>query len=100
MLTSVFEELGVPLQKKVGFQVSDEIGRSTLVGCGFTVTKGSSTGSAQGLQTPFGPVPRLTSISSTATFDTFVQDQNILKGEISKVKQALAKEKGSQREAS
>jgi len=44
MLTFVFEELGIPLQKRVGFQASDEIGRNTLVGCGFTVTKGSSAG--------------------------------------------------------
>jgi len=59
VLTSVFEELGIPLQKKVGFQVSDEIGSSTLVGCDFTVTKGNSAGSEQGPQTPFGLAPRL-----------------------------------------
>ena len=49
LLTSVFEKLGIPLQKRVGFQVSDEIDNSTLIGCGFTVTKGSSATSKQGL---------------------------------------------------
>ena len=48
LLTLVFEELDIPLQKKVSFQVSDEIGSSTLVGCNFMVTKGSSTGLEQG----------------------------------------------------
>ena len=42
LLTSVFEELVIPLQKSVGFQISDEIGSSTLIGCGFKVTKGSN----------------------------------------------------------
>jgi len=41
----MFEELRIHFQKRVGFQISDEIGSSTLVGCGFTVTKGSSAGS-------------------------------------------------------
>ena len=68
LLTSVFEELGIPLQNKVGFQVNDEIGSSTLVVCGFTVTKGTSAGSEQGPQTPFGPVLGSASISSMPTF--------------------------------
>ena len=42
LLKSVFEKLGIPLQKRIGFQVSDEIGNSTLIGCGFKVTKGCS----------------------------------------------------------
>ena len=81
------------MQKKVGFHVSDEIGSSTLVGYGFTVTKGSSAGSKQGPQTPFGLVRRSASTSSTHTINTLVQDQNLLKGEISKMKQALVEEK-------
>ena len=56
LLKSVFEKLEIPLQKRIGFQVSDEIGNSTLIGCGFKVTKGYSATSKQGLQTPFGPV--------------------------------------------
>jgi len=43
LLTSVFEKPWIPLQKRVGFQVSDEIGNSTLIRCGFMVTKGGST---------------------------------------------------------
>jgi len=42
LLESVFEKLGIPLQKGIGFQASDEIGNSTLIGCGFKVTKGCS----------------------------------------------------------
>jgi len=42
LLTSLFGELGIPLQKGAGFQVSDEIGNNTLIRCGFKVTKGSS----------------------------------------------------------
>jgi len=56
----------------VGFQGSDEIGSSTLVECGFKVTKGSYAGSEQGPQTPFGPVLRSASMSSTHTIDTLV----------------------------
>ena len=75
MLTSMFEEIRIPLQKRVGFQVSDEIRRNTLVRCGFTVIKGSSAGSEQGPQTPFGLVPRSASLSSVHAIDTSVQDQ-------------------------
>ena len=42
LLKLVFEKLGIPLQNRIGFQVSDEIGNSTLIGCGFKVTKGCS----------------------------------------------------------
>jgi len=42
LLTSVFEELRIPLQKRVGFQVSNEIGSSILIGCCFKMTKGSN----------------------------------------------------------
>jgi len=70
------------------------MGSSTLVECGFKVTKGRKhLGSKQGPQTPFGPVPKSTSISSTHTIDIWVQDQNLLKGEIFEVKQALTEEK-------
>ena len=46
---SVFEKLGLPLQKRVSFQVSDEIGNSTQIGYGFKVTKDGSATSEQGL---------------------------------------------------
>ena len=93
LLTLVFGELGIPLQKRVGFQVSDEIGSSALIGSGFKVTKGSNTVSEQGPLTPFGPVPGMASTSNAPTFDTLVQDQILLKGEVAKVKQAFTKEK-------
>ena len=35
LLTLVFEHFGAELQKKVGMQVIDEVGSSTLLGCGF-----------------------------------------------------------------
>ena len=43
LLTSVFEKLRIPLRKRVGLHVSDEIGNSILIGCGFKITEGSST---------------------------------------------------------
>lgn len=70
LLTSVLEELGIPLQKKVGFQVSDEITSSALIGRGFKVKKGASVGSEQGPQTLVGPVPSEASNSSSPTFNT------------------------------
>ena len=79
--------LGFLCRRMWVFQVSDEIGSSTLVGCGFTVTKDSSTGSEQVSQTPFGLVPRSVSLSNTHTIDTSVLDQILLKGEISVVRE-------------
>jgi len=35
LLTCVFEHFGVELQKRVKAQVIDEVGSSTLMGCGF-----------------------------------------------------------------
>jgi len=74
LLTSVFEKFGIPLQKRIGFQIDDKIGNSTLIGCGFKVAKGGSATSEQGLQTPLGPVPREASTSSALTIDTLLQD--------------------------
>ena len=73
--------------------MSDEIGNSTLIGCGFTVTKGGSATSEQELQTPLGPIPSEASTSSALTIDTLLQEQITLKGEITEVKQALTEEK-------
>ena len=74
LLTFALEHLGIPLQKKVGLQVSDEIGSNTLIGCGFRVTKGRNAASEQGPQTPFGPVPGAPSTSSGLTLHTLLQD--------------------------
>jgi len=91
LLTSVFEHFGIALQKKVGVQVTDEIGSSTLISCGFKIAKGEPVGSEQGSRTPFTHVPG--SSSSGTSLDTLLQDQNRLKDEISEVKVAPAKEK-------
>jgi len=40
LLTRIFEHFGVDLKKKVGVQMIDEIGSSTLMGCGFTLVEG------------------------------------------------------------
>ena len=45
LLTSIFEQSGITLQKRVSLQNTDEIWSSTLIGCGFPVTKGGNTGS-------------------------------------------------------
>ena len=39
LLTRVFEHFGVELRKKVAAQVIDEIGSSTIMGCGFVLIK-------------------------------------------------------------
>ena len=72
-------------------QVTDEIGSSTLISCGFKIAKGEATGSELGPRTPFTPV--LGSSSSGTSLDTLLQDQNRLKDEISEVKAAVAEEK-------
>jgi len=59
----------------------------------FKDTKGRSATLKQGLQTPFGHVPGVTSTFSAPTLDTLPHDQIHLKGEITEVKQALTEEK-------
>ena len=90
LLTSMFETLGIPLQKRMGFQVTDEIGSNTLLGCGFQITKGDGTVLEQGPKTPFGPslhpISSTAASSSTTTVDALVQDQLHLKEEIAEVK--------------
>ena len=39
LLTKVFEHFGVELRKRVDAQVIDEIGSSTIMGCGFVLIK-------------------------------------------------------------
>ena len=40
LLTWVFESFGVKLQNKMGVQAIDDIGSSTLMGCGYTLVEG------------------------------------------------------------
>jgi len=39
LLTRVFEHFGVELRKRVDAQVIDEVGSSTIMGCGFVLIK-------------------------------------------------------------
>jgi len=75
LLSSMFEELRISLQKRWVFKSVMKLEVHTLIGCGFKVTKGSSVVSKQGPQISFDPVPGSPSTSSTPTFDTWVQDQ-------------------------
>jgi len=54
----VFEHFGVELKKKVDAQVIDEIGSSTIIGCGFALIKAGDRSKDQGVQTPRVPIPR------------------------------------------
>lgn len=58
---------------------------------GFKLIKGAHTVSAQGLRTPFSPVPG--SSSSEPSVDALLLDQSRLKTELAEVKAALAEEK-------
>ena len=86
LLTSVFEKLGISLRKSIGLHVSDENGNSTLITCGFKITKSGSAPSDQGFQTPLGPVCSDAFTSRGPTIATLLQDPIILKGEIAEVK--------------
>lgn len=76
----------------MGSQVSDEIGNSTLINCGFTVNKGEKIVSEQGPQTIFGPIPDEASSSSALIVATLLQDQLHLQEEFAGVKQKLMEE--------
>jgi len=58
LFTRVFEHFGVELKKKVDAQVIDEIGSSTIMGCGFALIKAGDLSDNQGVQTPSVPIPR------------------------------------------
>ena len=60
LLTKVFVHFGVELRKKVDAQVIEEVGSSTIMGCGFTLIKAGDRSEDQGVQTPSVPVPHLT----------------------------------------
>ena len=57
LLTKVFEHFGVELRKRVDAQVSDEVGSSTIMGCGFALLKLGARRTDQGAQTPSVPAP-------------------------------------------
>jgi len=57
LLTRVFEHFGVKLRKRVDAQVIDEVGSSTIMGCGFALLKTGDRRTDQGAQTPRVPAP-------------------------------------------
>jgi len=91
LLTRVFEHFGVELQKRVEAQVIDEVGSSTLMGCGFELVQEEDPGDEQGLQTPAPPVP--SSSSSHPSVEVLQQEQQRLLLEITAVKGVLVEKK-------
>ena len=57
LLTLVFAHFGISLQKKVGVQMIDEIGSSTLMGYGFKLVRGGQAVLEHGPRTLFPYVP-------------------------------------------
>ena len=91
LLTWVFEHFGVELQKKVDAQVIDEVGSSTLMGCGFELLQEEDPSDEQGLQTPAPPI--LSSSSSQPSVVVLQQEQQRLEAELTAVKGVLVDEK-------
>ena len=85
LLTLVFEFFKIPLPQKVGAQVFDEIGSTTLMGCGFQVIKSDPSASEQGPRPPVSdPVP------SAQALTALLEGQSQLKAELAEVKAAVA----------
>jgi len=57
LLTRVFEHFGVELRKKVDAQVIDEIGSSTIMGCGYDLIKEGDRRQDQAAPSPAVPAP-------------------------------------------
>jgi len=91
LLTRVFDHFGVELQKRVEAQVIDEVGSSTLMGCGFDLVQEANPDSKQGMQTPAPPVPN--NSSSQPSIEVLQQEQQRLHAELTAVKGVLAEEK-------
>jgi len=91
LLTQVFEYFRVKLQKRIKVQVIDEIGSSTLMGCGFQLVQGTVHEAEQGAQTPAPPVSRGT--ANRPSMEGLQQEQQRLQSELAKVKGALTEEK-------
>ena len=87
LLNLVFEHFGVELQNKVGAQVIEEIGSSTLIGCGADLVQCAETGSKQGTQTP--PPPVSSTSAGLPTIAALYQEQQQIQGELSAVKEVL-----------
>jgi len=57
LLTRVFEHFGVELRKRVDAQAIDEIGSSTIMGCGYDLIQGGDRRQDQAAQSPAVPAP-------------------------------------------
>jgi len=57
LLTRVFEHFGVELRKRIDAQVIDEVGSSTIMGCGFVLIKAGDRRADHEAQTPSVPAP-------------------------------------------
>jgi len=75
LLTKVFEHFEVELKKKADAQVINEIGSSTIMGCGFALIKAGDCSEDQGVHTPSVPVPRPTPSQPAASTSTSSQQQ-------------------------
>ena len=51
--------------------MTDEIGSSTLISCGFKIAKGDAAASEQGPKTPFTPIPGPSSSDASFVFNLF-----------------------------
>ena len=76
----------VELQKKVKAHVIDEVGSSTLMGCGFELIKEDDSGFEQGVQTLAPPVP-----SSGLFIASLHQKQQRMEADIAELKELSAK---------
>jgi len=91
LLTRVFEHFGVELQKKVDAQVINEVGSSTIMGCGFDLIRAGVPNDEQRVQIATLPVPR-PSPSQPAT-SAPPQEQQHLQDEITALKGVFQEEK-------
>ena len=87
----MFEHFGVELKKKVEAQVIDEVGSSTIMGCGFNLIRAGDRSDEQGVQTLTPPIPRPTPGQPAASVSPSVQQ--LLQDKITALKGALQEEK-------
>jgi len=75
----------------VDAQVIDEVGSSTMMGCGFDLIQEGDPSPEQGVQTPAPPFPH--SSSNQPPDSALQQEQQCLQDEITAMKGALQEEK-------
>jgi len=80
LLTRVFEHFGVELKKKVDAQVINEIGSSTIMGCGFALIQGGVRSEHQGVPAPRPPTSQPAASTSTLSQQQLQDEITALKG--------------------